>query len=92
MWGMGGPQGPPVELAGSQSFVEDKPSFPGTSPTPRQWCVPMDHWRGSDRVSAGSTCPIRKPRLSDPAELLTEAPGTMLRGRRRVRVFARLLT
>lgn len=52
----------------------------------------MDHWRGSDRVSAGPVCPIRKPWLSSPAELLTEAPGTMLRGRRRVHVFARLLT
>lgn len=40
----------------------------------------------------GAACPIRKPRLSGPAELLTEARGTMLRGRRRVRVFVRLLT
>lgn len=84
--------GPTPVAARPQSFVEDKPSFPGTSPTPGSGMSP---WAAGGEVTGcppGPACPIRKPQPSSPAELLTEALGTMLRGWRRVHAFACLLT
>lgn len=72
--------------------MRTSPAFRAHPPPPGGGMSPRTTRGEVSGCPPGPACPIRKPRLSSPAELLTEGLGTMLRGRRRVRVFARLLT
>lgn len=92
MWGRRGPRGPPYRWLAPSPLLRTNPAFLAPPPPAGSGRSP---WTTRGEVTGclpGPACPIRKPRLSSLAEVLTEARGTMLRGRGRVQVFARLLT
>lgn len=88
----GAPGPPPCRWLAPSPLLRTSLAFLAPPPPPGIGASPRTARGEVTGCPPGPACPIRKPRLSSPAEVLTEAPGTMLRGRRRVHVFARLLT